>query len=516
MRAGLDSLNQRNRNDQPFTVADVEPYVQFFDDYGTPNDRMLAHYLMGRAYHDHGEAPMALQCYQDAIDCADTTDTDSYALLGRVYAQMAEVFYRQGLYRQQLSHEKSSVKYECLGRDTLAALMSYEQQSFAYNNLGMPDSAIRVIEDVASKYEQYGYDAHAATALGSIVKTLLERGEYQKAKHYMDIYERASGNFTPSGDIEHGREIYYKVKGLYYLYLNRMDSAEYFFRKELCDGPDFNNQNAAAMGLALLYQKLHRTDSSAKYAIYAYAMNDSLYLQKTTQTVQRMQALHDYTRNQELAKKKSEEARQNKEKLHFTITLLIGLVLAVAVMAYKIVRKRRESLALYVQSLKELKQLREEKESLSLHQEEYSMMILEKDKKIDYLEQRVKKYGKQAYFSTANAERCLRESPIYKDFEKKAIHGQYLVEEDWKKINILISEYLPSFEDFLSTNRHQLKGYERQIMILLRLHFKAVDIAGMIGLSKSQISQNCTEIMKKIFNNKGSSKELSSKLSKIF
>ena len=38
MRAGLDSINQRNRNDQSFTVADVEPYVQFFDDHGTPND----------------------------------------------------------------------------------------------------------------------------------------------------------------------------------------------------------------------------------------------------------------------------------------------------------------------------------------------------------------------------------------------------------------------------------------------------------------------------------------------
>ena len=26
MRSGLDSINQRNRNDQPFTVKDVEPY----------------------------------------------------------------------------------------------------------------------------------------------------------------------------------------------------------------------------------------------------------------------------------------------------------------------------------------------------------------------------------------------------------------------------------------------------------------------------------------------------------
>ena len=33
MRSGLDSINQRNRNDQPFTAADVQPYVDFFDDY---------------------------------------------------------------------------------------------------------------------------------------------------------------------------------------------------------------------------------------------------------------------------------------------------------------------------------------------------------------------------------------------------------------------------------------------------------------------------------------------------
>ena len=70
MRAGLDSINMRNRNDQPFTVGDVEPYVDFFDEHGTANDRLLAHYLLSRAYHDHGEAPMALQCYHDAIDCA--------------------------------------------------------------------------------------------------------------------------------------------------------------------------------------------------------------------------------------------------------------------------------------------------------------------------------------------------------------------------------------------------------------------------------------------------------------
>ena len=33
MRTELDSINQCNRNDQPFTAADVQSYIDFFDDY---------------------------------------------------------------------------------------------------------------------------------------------------------------------------------------------------------------------------------------------------------------------------------------------------------------------------------------------------------------------------------------------------------------------------------------------------------------------------------------------------
>ena len=131
MRSGLDSINARNRTDQPFTPQDVQPYVQFFDSHGNANDRLLAHYLLGRAYHEKGDAPMALECYQHAIDCADTTamNDKDFAQLSRVYAQMAEIFYYQGLYREQLSHEKLSVHNAWKGKDTLAALMSYEQTS---------------------------------------------------------------------------------------------------------------------------------------------------------------------------------------------------------------------------------------------------------------------------------------------------------------------------------------------------------------------------------------------------
>jgi len=213
MRAGLDSINVLNRTDQPFTMADVQPYVDYFDEHGTSNDQVLAHYLLGRAYYKHGEAPIALQCYHEAIDCADTTAQDcDYAQLARVFGQMAELFYYQGLYRQQLEFGRQSMKYAWLGKDTLTALMIYEQESFAYESLGLSDSSIFITEDVVAKYNQYGYVSDAAIALGGAVKPLLDKGEYQKAKQYMDVYESKSGLFDAQGKIAVGREVYYILR----------------------------------------------------------------------------------------------------------------------------------------------------------------------------------------------------------------------------------------------------------------------------------------------------------------
>jgi len=70
---------------------------------------------------------MALQCYHDAIDCADTTAADcDYAQLARVYGQMGDIFYNQGLYYEQISAMASASKYAWKGKDTLAALVEYE------------------------------------------------------------------------------------------------------------------------------------------------------------------------------------------------------------------------------------------------------------------------------------------------------------------------------------------------------------------------------------------------------
>ena len=511
MRKGLDSINTLNRNDQPFTSAGVQPYVDYFDDHGTSNEQVLAHYLLGRAYHEHGEAPMALKCYQEATERADTTATDcDYKQLSRVYGQMADIFYYQSLYRHQLIYNKLAEKYAWKGEDTLAALMCYEQESFAYASLGDMDSAIAIIDDVAEKYLEYGYPSYSAVSLGTNIIRLLDKGDYMKAKKNMDIYESQSGYFDSVGNIGTGREIYYKAKGRYYLYIGILDSADYWFRKELRDGRDFDNQHAAAKGLVELYQRLHQSDSVAKYSVYAYAMSDSAYARRTTKEVERMQAMYDYTRHQEIAHKESVRADLANDRLLISLIVLLTVFL-VSSWLY-IARKK------VIESLKnaetELNEISIENLALKQDADANRQLITENEKRIKQLEKKLGKYGKLIFLGAERMENDLKKSPNYQSLQVFAYKGQKLSESHWDIVNNLINEYYPGFYDFIISNM-AIDSREYKICLLLRLHFKASEIANMLAVTPPYISKTCTEILESLYGKQGSSKELSRELCKI-
>ena len=508
MRTGLDSINTLNRTYRPFTIAGVEPYVQFFDKHGTPNDRVLAYYLLGRAYYDHGEAPMALQCYQQAIEHSDTTLNDcDYAQLSRVYAQMSEIYYDQGLYREGLYHDRMSERTAWLGADTLAALLCYEQEGYAYFTLEQMDSFVYVTKEAAQKYEKFGYPTKAAIALGALVTTLVDKGNVQEAKTIMDKYESESGRFDSLGNIEQGREIYYKSKGLYYLHVNMLDSAEFWFRKELRDGKDFNNQHAGAKGLAMLYEKLDKPDSVAKYYQYAYEMNDSIYTKRTAKEIERIKAVYDYTRNQEKAYQESEKAVLANKRL--LVSLLVLLAITLFASWLYIVRKEIERK--YKKAVDELDIIHAENEELRNDASANIQQINENEKRIKQLEKILGRYGKLVYFGSERVENDLRLSPNYQKIRDIAIKGKMIQDSEWDIIDQLICEYFPDYYDFL-ISKLKINSVEYKICSLLRLHFKAGEIANMLNVTPPYISKLSTEILRNLFKKKGSSKELAKEL----
>ena len=490
MRNGLDSLNQLNCTGQTLTTADVQPYVDFFNFYGNSNDQLLVHYLLGRAYHEHGEAPMALQSYQEAALRADTTSADcDYRQLSRVYSQMADIFYHQHLYRKELTYDMLAEECAWKGQDTLAALMNKEQQSLAYRKIGMNDSAVIIAENVAGLYERYGYTRQSAIALGSILRYLLMTSDYEKLRLYIIRYENNSGLFDKNGNIEKGREIYYNIKGIDYLQRHLLDSAEYYFRKELREGKDFNNQNAGAYSLAMLYEQCHHSDSAAKYYRYAYAMNDSMYSQQATATIERMQAMYDYSRHQEQAYRATKLAARIENMIWGCVGVIFLMVLAGAFIYERLTRKRQEMEARYLHSLEIIKQARRDIEILKDSQADHSQLIAEKEKCIN---------EQKGYLRTLPID-----SLIFKQF---IVKGQKPAEEEWQQIEAQVLELYPQFRVFVTDHSCLLNDKEYKTCILVRAGFKPKNISNMLHVSPSYVSNIRTEMLQKLFGKTGTPK----------
>ena len=518
MRSGLDSINSRNRNDQPFAVQDVAPYVRFFDDHGTPNDRLLAHYLLGRAYYEHGEAPMALECYHDAVECADTTSADcNYAQLARVYGQMAEIFYHQGLYRQQLELDKQSVKYAWLGRDTLLALRNYEQESYAYKEIGLSDSSIAIIEDVSKQYSEHGYYSHAAIALGGILRELLAKGEYKKARYYIEIYESNSGLFDANGNIDAGREIYYYYKGLLYLKESQLDSAEYWFRKVLNDGMDYYSKNSGAYGLAKLYLQRHMNDSAIKYYAHSYAMNDSAYRDMATNTIARMQAMFDYSHQQLIAQFQTQRADRITYLLWFGIAILIILSLFAYDIIKKIEYKRKDAISKYKNSLMLIEQAQYDIAKLKCMDANNISLIAEKERIIEVLQIEIRKnQQKSDSVNCDRLEKKLKESEEYKLFLRYSNKALKPSDEEWQRLHIMMFELFPNFHELLIAKKHLLNKNEFNACFLIRMHFKPADLMNMLGISSAYSNKIRKNLLYKLFDREGKGETFDEMIASIY
>ena len=520
MAALLDRADSMNRAYIPMTDGTDSLLLEatrYYDRHGDANQQVRAHYLLGCAYRDMGEAPAALQSYQDAVDHADTLSSDcDYKQLCRVYAQMAQIFYEQGLYREQLTSDQLSVKYAWKGKDTLAALMSYEQESQAYRNLNMPDSLLYICEHVSGLYRKYGYTHYAARALFNTLRTLILCNEFDKARKYMQIYESESEYFDSLGNIQKGREIYYRIKGLYFLHTNVLDSAKYYFSKELRNGKGFKNQHSAALGLAELYNIRQFPDSIAKYYKYAYEMSDSLYAQRTAKEVERIQAMYDYTRHQEIAHQEQKKANQRTIIIWICVGIIIVICLLTLLIIRELTRKRKMAEQKYLQSQSVIEQAQSDIAKLQANAEINKELISEKEQIIREQETITKSLLHHNSNSQSLADRELHKTEIYNRFEQLSIKGLQPTQDEWEQIEQQIFICYPGFKDLISKHEFAINDKELKTCLLIRIGVKPTNIGSMLGVASSYITELRTKLLQKLFGMSGSSKSFDKLLKAIY
>ena len=545
MRQALSDLQARNQADSLLTDDSLAlALTRYFDRYGTPNERMEAHYLLGRTYADRGEAPQAIGAYQTAAEQADTTAPDcNYAQLCRVYSQMGYLLYRQNLMEDYIDCLEQSVTYAKIAGDTASMLNLQAQKMNAYKRIGNNDSVISIYERAYHQLISLGYRQMAAQFSAAPINCYLQKNEIEKAGQCIAFYESHSGYFDADGNIEGGRELFYFQKGNYFLVTHQFDSAAYYFRKELNVAKDFNNQSNAAKGLAQLYEQTNRPDSAAKYALYGYDMNDSLIALLATDEVANIRGLYNYSRFQRSAIEQRNRVEQEKRKSRLLITVFCAL-LAVGLAAFIHWRKKRlgekraylkkiEELAKSLADTRQLISCVEDFESLVSEKEkesgtfqlkemlrlqeqsaELNDLIRRKELKEAKLKDEIARYRKRDADAKKRAEE-IKSSPVCIAILNKSVKGERMSENEWEELNKQAITKLPELCQFLLSHRHQLSIQEYKVCVLLRLKISNQAIANLLGVSAPYVSQVSKNILKKLFNAIGATKELSVRLSAL-
>ncbi len=505
MRAALDSALEQNRNYIPFTSdSALLEVVEYYDRYGTPNDRLRAHYALGCVYRDLHDAPIALLTWERGIAAADTTAADcDFATLFRVYGQMANIYFRQFMPEKELAARNKYCDYALLATDTLNYIRGLLLRNDAYLALGDTAAVFRNIENVRQLYLERGLIAEAAQVYPSAIKIALIKNEYEYADSMMQIFETQSGLFDEQGNIAHTHEVYYYFKGMYYIGINRLDSAEQWLRR-LLQIPE--NKLDAYHGLMTLYKFKADIDSTLKYSnLYDRAQVEYMGQTKTA-AIELSESMYDYSRQQQMAL--AQERRANSFKLALIAFLTIGFAIALRVrwIAKKRKEEKKQLLNTYHLALDELDKIKREAEILRIAtstNRETDQLLKEKVEQIEELETLVDQMKKQiGETESITIKQKLEDTEIVKSFHSMAEFydgntPRTATAKEWGTLMETIRSCHPTFYFFLQS--HKLSDLKQKVCILSYLGFDNTAIETLTNANKGSISNARKSLAQELF-----------------
>jgi tetratricopeptide (TPR) repeat protein len=539
MRHSLLTMKAQNKADVIFTSDSIaKVLVDYFDSHGTTNEWMQAHYLLGRAYSDMGEAPRAISSYQDAIDVADTTATDfDFYTLSCVYSQMATVFYRQLLLTNEIEARKKASHYAFRANKPLWGIYNIDMIAGTYILMNKKDSAEIIMKSALEQYRKYGYNQQALRSSRALMHLYTDSPQrLDEAKHLMDQFEAESELFDKHHELPPSQRQYYYYKGMYYEGINKLDSAEFFYRKISRPEMSYVDQDPMYRGLLNVFIKRHQADSIAKYSQLFSIANDSSIAIKDQEIVAQMTATYNYNFLQK-------EAHESEVKAYKTligliiIIVLLGILIIVTFLIWKSSQRKIERLKKeladntdeYEENIRELRLLehahkevitsiqRELEESQSMnsgYREKYAMAQLtisrldqdyenERTRLLsenDGLRQRINELqqndviSKHLSISASFAEEVIVKR-IYEVANKPLIT---VTEIEWNELTKVFSNSYPSLYHDLSLYCNTPQNI--RVCILTALGIGSGEQSNMLDTTKQRISNIKSTLNKALFN----------------
>lgn len=528
----INQADSLNKNGHPMTSDSLLVMAcEYYDRFGTPNEQLRAHYLLGCVYRDRGEAPHAIDCFKEAINKADTTASDcDFHIMGCVYSQMGDTYHQQLLFSLETEARKKAQYYAVLAGDSIYSIWENVLIAGSYIQQNTPDTAEVLLRKAINLFQQYNCPQEALQASEVLMYLYSEKPErLADLKLLLDDHEANSLSYDDHHELlPHKRQIYY-YKGKYFEHIGLLDSAEYYFRKIQHPHMSYSEMVAKNKGLFQIFSKRQNTDSIAKYAELYCLANDSSNIATDQELTARMAASYNYNNFQRIAFEREREADKVRVHLGISLTALI----AISVIAVIFIHRSKER---HKQKIKELNNeyanaivsYNKNLQTLQLFDETRKIVIDEIQQELSSAHHKSNEYRdkanqiRQAYselYEKYEAERAeladenehlkqkIHELQRQKDIASNQEQTSLYIEEPIvKRIYALIAKpttpltieekelllrttekYYPVFlHDIKETINIQQSGF--YVCILTALHLRSGDIANLLDISFQQVS----------------------------
>lgn len=295
----------------------------------------LPYLYAGRIFADLGDAPQALDYYQQALDVQPTTPSPSGKVgerarlakqRGLILSQIGEQFYFQNLYQNALESFEEALQIAEQTKDTISLIFKNRDIAEQYNYLEKNDSSLLFYQKALEYAEQYK-DARRIKDIKTQIARLLEKlGKYDSAWVYIQpaLLQIDSSNISAT----------YSIASKVYLHRNQKDSALIYLKELLVCGNLFGKRYAHR---ALSEFAMHRGNLQAASEHFRQykLLDDSIRSRDNAETIARMHAAYNYQKHErEAAQLKISNVRKEK------IIIISGLVIAllatlIYVLAYR-------------------------------------------------------------------------------------------------------------------------------------------------------------------------------------
>lgn len=503
MRYALMMADAQNKAYINFTTDTIMTQVaKYYDVHGTREEQAKAHYLLGCTYRDMGDAPNALQCYNEAIERSDTTSKDvDYRFLGHIYGQMTDLYCKCFLPRLSLETIKKSSMCMLKAKDTLQALIMEEDYMHAYTMMGKTDSSIIVAQNLLQRYSHTNRPEKTIYILLNSVQDYIRLGNYRAAMNCLERFEYIVNKYSCDVTLQ-GKASYLCYKGAICECMLKEDSAQYYYHKAL--ETDVNNITVRIMayrGLMNISSTKNDNINTKEYAQRYCEANDSSLIRQSMNIVNQLDAMYKYNL------KKEEMASLELQNKHFMwaiilITILFLLILF-AVFHYYMKRRdnqRREIIKMNEELLRLRTMYGKAKHDYGKLSSDYGKYKEEKAEELEALHRKLYSIAENNSegIHAENEEEKAEDSHILFLRECIKINKTPRSRELHETFSIAKSRY-PEFWSRINDCELRLTDQELMVCVLIKFHFATSEIAFLMTCGMQRITNIKAKLNKQLF-----------------